>query len=87
MFFGLLPTLNSHFEALLTMSSINKIISKKIVSSIVKDGKSVLVSAATETSEWKRPDSVAEHVGGLLKESLANWTGSLPEGTKEVCSR
>lgn len=55
---------NGFFEALdklsFTMSSINKVISKKIVSTIVKDGKSVVVSTATETSQWKRPDAVAE---------------------------
>lgn len=69
------------------MSSINNIISKKIVSTIVKDGKSVVVSAATETSHWKRPDSMAQKVGSVLKESLESWGGKLPEDTKEVCSR
>jgi hypothetical protein len=69
------------------MPPFNKIVSKKFISNVVKDGKTVAVSAATETSTWKRDDVTAQKVGELLKNSLGNWSGNLPEGTEEICSR
>ncbi|KAF1846887.1 uncharacterized protein K460DRAFT_303804 [Cucurbitaria berberidis CBS 394.84] len=60
---------------------------RKVVNTIVKDGKSVVVSAATETTYWKRPDSIAEKVGSVLIDSIGSWDGKLPDGTVEVCCR
>jgi hypothetical protein len=69
------------------MSSFNKIVSKKFISNVVKDGKTVAVSAATKTSAWTRDEAMAQKVGELLKDSLSDWNGQLPEGTEEICSR
>ncbi|CAO2648137.1 Nn.00g090590.m01.CDS01 [Neocucurbitaria sp. VM-36] len=69
------------------MPPFNKIVSKKFISNVVKDGKTVAVSAATKTSTWTRDDAIAQKVGELLKDSLGNWSGQLPEGTEEICSR
>ncbi|KAH7413917.1 hypothetical protein DE146DRAFT_750105 [Phaeosphaeria sp. MPI-PUGE-AT-0046c] len=69
------------------MPPFNKIVSKTFISNVVKDGKTVAVSAATETSTWKRDNAMARKVGEVLMESLSNWSGELPEGTKEICSR
>lgn len=69
------------------MASFNKIISKKVVDTLVKDGKSIAISAATETLDWKRTDSAASTAGANLKASLATFSKPLPAGTKEVCSR
>jgi hypothetical protein len=69
------------------MSGYNKIFSKKVVSTIIKDGKSILISAATETSAWTRPDSAADQVGADLKKLLLDYTNPLPKGTENVCAR
>ncbi|RKF56524.1 hypothetical protein OnM2_080057 [Erysiphe neolycopersici] len=69
------------------MPPYNKIFTKMFVSKVVKDGKTVVVSAATETSHWKRNEAMAQKVGEFLEDSLGNWSGQLPEGTVEICSR
>jgi len=67
--------------------SFNKILKRAAVDTIVKDGKSIVVSAATETTNWRRTDAIATTAGTALKDSLASYSKPLPEGTKEVCSR
>ena len=67
--------------------SANKILNKKIVGMVVKDGKRITVSAATETSNWRRPDFAAEKVGALLCSNIPVWTQPIPEDTTEICSR
>jgi hypothetical protein len=69
------------------MPAINKIVSRKVVDTVVKDGSTVLISAATETLTWKRTEAMAEKVGGDLKNAVGGWDGKLPPGTTEVCSR
>jgi hypothetical protein len=69
------------------MGLLNKIASKKLVGSVVKDGKTVVVSAATKTSTWTRTDAMAQKVGETLMENLKNFEGPLPKDTEEVCSR
>jgi hypothetical protein len=44
----------------------NRIFQKKMLDTIMKGGKEIKLSAATQTSDWKRPDIVA--LG--LRESL-----------------
>jgi hypothetical protein len=67
--------------------SFNKIIAKKVIGTAIKDGAVVTLSVATKTSNWERPDIVADQVGSVLKRSLADWKDPLPTDTKEVCSR
>lgn len=67
--------------------SVNKILNKKIVGMVVKDGKKITVSAATETLSWRRPDIAAEKVGALLCSNIPGWKQPIPEDTTEICSR
>jgi hypothetical protein len=67
--------------------SFNAIVAKRVINTIVKDGKRLTVSVATETTLWKRTDSAAEAVGAVLEKSLAKYDTPLPTDTKEVCSR
>jgi len=46
-----------------------------------------MVSAATETSCWKRPDSVAQKVGQELAALVSEPLCKLPQDTEEICVR
>ncbi|EER40061.1 predicted protein [Histoplasma capsulatum var. duboisii H88] len=67
--------------------SFNKILAKKAVGMIVKDGITVTLSVATRTTHWTRPDVAVGPAGDLLKKSVAEWKEPLPAGTKDICSR
>jgi hypothetical protein len=67
--------------------SFNKIISKKIIGTALKDGATITVSVATKTTMWTRADFAAEKVGLVLSRSLSDWKEPLPTDTQEVCSR
>jgi hypothetical protein len=69
------------------MGILNKISSKKLIGSVVKDGKTIAVSAATKTSTWTRTEVMADKVGDTLMESLKDYDGPLPKETEEICSR
>jgi len=68
------------------MPPFNRIVSKTVIGSVMKDGKTVAISAATETSTWQRDEAMAQKVGEILKNNIANF-GPLPEGTVDVCVR
>lgn len=44
----------------------NRVLSKQVVGTAIKDGKSIVVSAATETTFWTRSDTFAKSVGTSL---------------------
>ncbi|KAI0531684.1 hypothetical protein GGR58DRAFT_492798 [Xylaria digitata] len=67
--------------------SFNRILSKSVVGSAIKDGKRITLSVATETSHWKRPDVSIDPVGNILQKSLENYKPALPAGTTDVCLR
>jgi hypothetical protein len=66
--------------------SVNKILAKVAVEVLNKDGVSILLSAATQTINFKRPEVVAiaaakSMAGAVLKAK------NIPEDTKEIISR
>jgi len=63
----------------------NLVYAKKVVGSVLKNGKEIIVSAATETSLWKRPEEAADKIGKEMIDNSEDWVDQLPEGTKEVC--
>lgn len=67
--------------------SYNAVIQKKFVGTIVKNGANVVLSAATETSSWTRPESMADKAGELLASSVTANPDKVPTGTKEMCVR
>jgi hypothetical protein len=67
--------------------SYNKIFAKTTLGTILKDGATIVVSAATETSQWKRPDFVAEAIKAPLTAAIQKYPKALPVGTVEVCAR
>lgn len=69
------------------MNHLNKIIAKKIVDSTVKDGRSLLLSVATQTTLWKRPKAMVGPIGKQLFDSMAEWKGKLPDDITELCNR
>ncbi len=71
----------------MTPAPFNKIFAKKIVDTVVKDGKSIVISAATETTHWRRLDSVAASAGDAVKTAVISSSEPLPAGTVEVCAR
>lgn len=67
--------------------SYNRVISSKLVGTLVKGGKDIAVSAATRTSTWTRAEDTAAKVGeNILTEAKKNLN-SIPEGAKEVVIR
>jgi hypothetical protein len=67
-------------------SAWNKIITKAAVETIVKDGAHILITAATKTKNFMRPDAVAMTIGKAIKESFLKVDDIL-EGTKEIIAR
>lgn len=67
--------------------SYNVVLRKKFVGFMVKDGTKVVLSAATETSSWSRPESMADKAGEVLASSVMANPDKVPTGTKEVCVR
>jgi hypothetical protein len=65
----------------------NQIIAKKVIGTAMKDGATVTLSVATQTSHWSRPETAVDKVGNTLTKSFQNWKEPLPNDTKEVCSR
>jgi hypothetical protein len=54
---------------------------------MIKDGAKVVLSAATETSSWTRPESMADKAGEVLASSVTANPDKVPTGTKEICVR
>ncbi|KAG5295560.1 hypothetical protein I7I50_08345 [Histoplasma capsulatum G186AR] len=67
--------------------SYNKIISKKVVDSFTRNGVNITISVATKTSIWERPNLAVDTVAKPFSASLKSFTGTLPEGTADVCAR
>ncbi|KUL81631.1 hypothetical protein ZTR_09652 [Talaromyces verruculosus] len=63
----------------------NKIIKKKAVDKLMKNGMEVVVSVATQTSEWTRRGFVADAIGQRVALVIQNSKTALPAGTVEVC--
>ena len=67
--------------------SFNKIIKKKVVDKLTKNGMEVVLSVATETSHWTRPDFIADSIGQRAAPIIKDSEIVLPAGTVEVCVR
>ena len=67
--------------------SLNRIINRVPFGSIVKDGKKITISSATETLDWRRPEFIAEKAARLVHENIPFWREPLPKDTVEVCNR
>lgn len=65
----------------------NKIIKKKAVDRLMKNGMEVVLSVATQTSEWTRPDFIADSIAQKAGPVIQNSKTVLPAGTVEVCIR
>lgn len=67
--------------------SYNQILKRKIIGSILKNGKEIKLSVATETSHWKRPECVADGMADRVINIVQSYSKPLPHGTSEVCIR
>lgn len=67
--------------------SYNKIIERKVVNTIVKNGKTIILSVATKTDKWHRPDFIPDLMKDSWSQAVSDFTGTLPDGTKEICAR
>jgi hypothetical protein len=65
----------------------NKIIKKKAVDKLMKNGMEVVLSVATQTSEWTRPEFIADAIAQRAAPVIQNSKTVLPAGTVEVCIR
>jgi hypothetical protein len=65
----------------------NKIIKKKTVDKLIKNGIEVVLSIATQTSEWTRPEFIADAIAQRAAPVIQNSKTVLPASTVEVCIR
>lgn len=70
-----------------TMSH-NRILAKKVLCTVLtRNGKNLVLSAATETSAWIRPDSAAEAMRAPLEAAVAANESVIPRNTAELILR
>ncbi|KAK2746778.1 hypothetical protein FQN55_005505 [Onygenales sp. PD_40] len=65
----------------------NQIVRKITVGKIIKAGKEITVSVATQTTSWVRHESVAQQQGERWLKTVDDLKDTLPEGTVDVCQR
>ena len=68
------------------MSS-NQVITSKVLRTVTKGGKPLALGAATKTSQWTRPDSVAEDIIPGFQKAVEADKQRLPEGTAKLIAR
>jgi hypothetical protein len=71
----------------LDIMSFNQIIKKTVTGTIVKNGKQYVLSVATHTDHWVRPECIVQDIGDRFYKAVDAWDGSLPENTAEICAR
>ncbi|KAK1086661.1 hypothetical protein LTR33_001461 [Friedmanniomyces endolithicus] len=69
------------------MSSFNKILKKVRVGTVAKDGKEIVLSVATSTSNWNRTEDMAKQQGSAFKAAVENSLNVVGRDTKEISSR
>lgn len=67
--------------------SFNKILKKVRVGTVQKDGKDIVLSVATSTSNWNRTEDMAKQQGSAFKAAVQNSLDVVGSDTKEICSR
>ena len=67
--------------------SYDQIIRKKVLGTITKNGKQITLSAATQTSNWTRPEFAIDGLKDDFEKAVNDFTGPLPEDTTEICAR
>ncbi len=67
--------------------SYNHIIKKKALGSVISGGKKLVLSAATETDHWTRPDFMADKLKDSLEKAFQNSPEKIPSWADEVCAR
>jgi hypothetical protein len=58
--------------------SFHRIVAKGVIGSVSNKGKSVTLSAATQTEAWRRTDEMAEQVGEALKSVVEKKPENIP---------
>ncbi|AEO69080.1 uncharacterized protein THITE_2119083 [Thermothielavioides terrestris NRRL 8126] len=68
--------------------SFNRVIAKKVLGHVVTPGgKRLVLSAATKTTAWERPDFAADAMKAPLEEAVVANESVLPTNTAEVILR
>ena len=67
--------------------SYNAVLARKVVGTVLHCGKQLTVSVATRTTDFVRPEEVAEAQGPEFTKALAEDTEPLPEKTAEAVLR
>jgi hypothetical protein len=67
--------------------SYNHIIKKKTLGSVISGGKRLVLSAATETDHWTRPDFMADKLKAPLEKAVESSPEEIPSWADEVCAR
>lgn len=66
------------------MASYNKILKKRGVGKVMKEGVEYMLSVATETSDWTLPESIAEMIAKRAGPIIENSKTPVPAGAVEI---
>lgn len=67
--------------------SFHGVVAKRVTGSVINKGKSVTLSAATQTEAWRRTEEMADQVGETLKSVVEKKPENIPDGAKELILR
>jgi endonuclease/exonuclease/phosphatase (EEP) superfamily protein YafD len=62
----------------------NRILSSKTLATITKSGADVVLAAATETQQWKRPEAAVQASASAFVKAVEKSNTPLPAGTAKV---
>ncbi|KAL9121404.1 MAG: hypothetical protein Q9187_002043 [Circinaria calcarea] len=65
----------------------NRILQSKTFMTVMKSGKEVILAAATETQNWKRPESIADALAPGFRKAVEKRKAPLPDGTAKLIVR
>ena len=85
--FLLLSFLDNRLNCSYLSMAYNHIIEKKTLGSVVSGGKTLVLSAATQTDYWTRPGSMADKLKSPLEKAVKSSPGKIPSWAEEVCAR
>ncbi|PYI08867.1 hypothetical protein BO78DRAFT_416169 [Aspergillus sclerotiicarbonarius CBS 121057] len=67
--------------------SFNRVVKKVPFGTIKRGADEIILSVATETLDWIRPETVATQQGPGFQKAVEAAKHLVPDGTKEICQR
>ncbi|KAH8815471.1 hypothetical protein F5884DRAFT_180158 [Xylogone sp. PMI_703] len=65
----------------------NGVVKRKALGTVIVEGKELIISVATETRNWRRPEFIVHKLKTPLQRSIESWPERIPPWATEVCAR